>query len=196
MRLTCLIVVGCILATGLSARGDEGAAVDFGRDVRPLLQARCFQCHDGRKAKGGLRLDVRSRALRGGESGQAAVVAKEPDKSELVRRVQSADDEQRMPPGKERLTAEQVALLRKWVSAGAVWPDALAGEQVGRRDWAYQAPKRPSLPAVKDAKGERNAVDRFVRARLEQEHWTAAPEAAADHGGGGCVPGRQERGRL
>jgi hypothetical protein len=151
--------------------------VDFGRDVLPLFRDRCYQCHGGGQQKSGFRLDVRSAALRGGESGKPAIVPGASGKSELIRRVTTAKGDEAMPRGKEKLTADQVRLLRAWIDAGAVWPDALANEGAGRGHWAFQAPRRPPLPPVKDAGWVRNDIDRFILARLEREGLTYSPEA-------------------
>ncbi len=150
--------------------------VDFEREVLPLFKARCFSCHDGRKNKAGLRLDLRDQALRGGESGKPAVVPGDSRKSELIRRVGSSDDDAVMPPTGERLSEAQIRLLRDWIDGGAAWPDALAGD--ARRDhWAFRPPVRPPLPRVRNEAWARNAIDRFVLARLEKEGLDPSPEA-------------------
>ncbi|HJT75619.1 MAG TPA: PSD1 and planctomycete cytochrome C domain-containing protein, partial [Gemmataceae bacterium] len=175
-RRLCLclaVALGCPWA--VSAAGQP--PVDYARDVLPILQANCYRCHDARKNESGLRLDVRSRALRGGESGKPAIVPGSSGKSDLVRRVSLTSGEEAMPPGKKKLTAEQVRLLRAWIDAGAVWPDALANEGAFGRHWAFHAPVRPPLPPVKNAGWVRNPIDRFVLARLEKEGLAPSPEA-------------------
>jgi len=153
------------------------AEVDFARDVRPILEAKCFGCHGARKQQSDLRLDDRARAFRGGSEG-AAIVAGKPDESPLVLRVSpGAEPDEAMPPaGKgEPLTAGQVATLRDWVEQGARWPDEAA--KAGSDHWAFRAPVRPELPAVRDGGWARNPVDRFVLARLEREGLRPSPEA-------------------
>jgi hypothetical protein len=169
----CLIV---LLSSGpLHA---EKPRVDFSRDVLPIFKSRCFSCHDGRKHKAGLRLDLRSSARRGGESGKPAIVAGDEKKSELLRRITSNDDDEVMPPEGERLSAAQIESLRAWIDSGAVWPDALAGDDSrGKNHWAFRPPVRPPLPVVKNAKWPRNPLDHFVLARLEKEGLTPSPEA-------------------
>src|SRR5262249_10220214 len=134
-------------------------------------------CHDGQKKRSGLRLDVRSLALRGGESGKPAIVASDAGKSELIRRITNPDEETGMPQGKQKLSADQVKLLRTWIESGAPWPDALAGENSQKRDWAFQPPKRPELPRVNQKDWVRNPVDQFILARLEKEGLHPSPEA-------------------
>jgi hypothetical protein len=151
--------------------------VDFERHVLPLLRDHCFRCHDARKHTSGLRLDVRSLALRGGDSGQPAIVRGASTKSELLRRVTSTSPQEAMPVKGKRLSAQQVQLLRAWIDAGAVWPDALAGEEPGADHWAFRRPVRHPLPPVKDPARVRNFIDSFILARLAKEGLSPSPEA-------------------
>ncbi|HEX6987199.1 MAG TPA: PSD1 and planctomycete cytochrome C domain-containing protein [Planctomycetaceae bacterium] len=156
----------------------EGPAVEFERDVLPILKARCFECHDAAKQTAGYRLDVRAVALRGGESGEAGIVPGKSGESELIRRVTSDDEFTVMPPEGERLSEREVAVLKAWIDGGAAWPDALAGDDPRTSDhWAFNPPVRPEPPAVKDEARVRNAIDRFVLARLEAEGLSPSDEA-------------------
>ena len=168
------MVVGC----SWSALAADPPAVDYARDVQPIFQQHCYQCHDARKQRASLRLDVRSRALRGGESGKAAVVPGDSGKSELIRRINLAEGKEAMPPGSEKLTAAQVKLLRAWIDGGAKWPDALANEGLGQGHWAFQPPRRPPLPEVRDPQARIcNPTDRFILARLEELGLRPSPPA-------------------
>jgi hypothetical protein len=168
-----LVLAVLLLPAVLRAEGAPG--VTFERDVLPVLQSRCFSCHDGRKQTAGYRLDIRSRALKGGESGQRAVVPGKPGDSDLFRRITSDDPEKQMPPTGKRLTPPQVSAIKAWIEAGASWPDALANEG-NAKHWAFVPPRRPALPSVR--KGDtRNPIDRFLRARLEKEGLSPSPEA-------------------
>ena len=160
----------------MAPAGDK-PGVDFARDVLPLLKERCYQCHDVHKHPSGLRLDLKAGALRGGDSGKPAVVPGDSGKSELIRRITSANADEAMPRMGERLSAVQIKTLRDWIDAGAVWPDALAGEDAARNHWAFLPPVRPPIPTVKDAKWPRNDIDRFVLARLDKEGLAPSPEA-------------------
>ncbi|HEX5268899.1 MAG TPA: PSD1 and planctomycete cytochrome C domain-containing protein, partial [Gemmataceae bacterium] len=177
MRLTprawlCLAALAC--PAPLVAA--DGPPVDYQRDVLPILQARCYKCHDAARKKSGYRIDSRSSALRGGESGKPAIVPGDGSKSELIRRITTATGDEAMPAGKDKLTPEQVRVLRAWVDAGAAWPDALANEQPVH--WAFRAPRRPALPPISNLKSQiRNPIDRFVLARLEKEGLAPSPEA-------------------
>jgi Protein of unknown function (DUF1549)/Protein of unknown function (DUF1553)/Planctomycete cytochrome C len=172
------LCAGFVLALAVaSVQAAEKPRVDFEREILPLLKDRCYQCHNGRKHPSGLRLDLKASALRGGDSGKPAVVPSDSGKSELIRRVSSIDKNDFMPPTGEHLSAAQVKLLRDWIDGGAVWPDALAGDELGRRHWAFRPPVLPPIPPIKDAKWPRNDLDRFVLARLEKEGLAPAPEA-------------------
>ncbi len=179
MRPGRLLSLGLTHSLPLAAPAADRPTVDFERAVLPLLKDRCFSCHDGRKHMSGLRLDVKARALKGGESGKPAVVPRRqaPKKLELIRRVASTDDAVAMPFKQERLSAAQIQLLRDWIDAGAAWPDSLAGDDPSLRHWAFRPPVRPAVPAVKDAKWPRNPIDAFVLARLDKEGLRPSPEA-------------------
>ena len=97
--------------------------VDFFRDVLPVLETKCFDCHKGAKTKGGLTLDLLADALKGGESGDPAIVPGKPEKSALLARVTSDDVEEVMPPKGGPLAKEQIATLTKWIAEGANWPE-------------------------------------------------------------------------
>ncbi len=142
-------------------------AIDFTRQVRPILAENCFACHgpDDKARKAKLRLDTKEGAL--GHAG--AIVPGKPDESELIARVTSKEADQVMPPPKsgKKLTAEQIALLRKWIDAGAPWSE----------HWAFVPPKRAPLPKVKDVAWSQEPLDRFILARLEAVGLKPSPEA-------------------
>ncbi len=96
--------------------------VDYFKQIRPLLESRCYDCHQGGKAQGNLRLDDHMSVLAGGESEGPAVVPGSIDESALIERITSADEGTVMPPGGDPLTDEEIALLKRWVKGGAVWP--------------------------------------------------------------------------
>jgi mono/diheme cytochrome c family protein len=97
--------------------------VDYHREVQPILESRCYDCHKGPKAKGGLRLDLRSGALLGGKADGPAIVPHQPEASAMLARIASDDSEEAMPAKGDPLTAAEIALLRRWIEEGAVWPD-------------------------------------------------------------------------
>ena len=147
------------------------APVDFDRDVRPILSEHCFQCHgpDQQRREADLRLDIRE-GLFAVRDGTAIVAPGKPGDSELWARV-SDQGELRMPPAEATtirpLSKRQRETIRAWIAEGAVW----------RGHWAFEPPRRPAPPEVKDASWGRNAIDRFVLSQLERRGWRPSPEA-------------------
>jgi hypothetical protein len=137
--------------------------VDFGKQVLPVLSAKCFHCHgqDEHSRKAKLRLDVREDAIKERKDGTFAIRPGDIGKSELVKRITSTDPDEVMPPTKEgrAVTAGEVALLKKWIQQGAPY----------QKHWAFIPPTRSAIPVVKNKKWPRNDIDRFVLARLEAE---------------------------
>src|SRR4051794_18398196 len=143
-----------------------GRPIDFDRDVRPLFVKHCYACHGPDKQKGGLRLDRKADAVKGGDDG-AVIVPGKAVESPLVRLTAGLEADRVMPPKGERLTAEQVGVLRAWIDQGARWPEA--GEAEDPRDWWSFRPLAKSLPPKlrpEDEARVRNPVDRFVLAKL------------------------------
>lgn len=96
-------------------------AVDFRKDIEPLFRDHCYRCHGAERREAGLRLDRREEALNGGDQGPAFVAGKSAE-SLLIKMVAGVDPDVLMPPEGERLTDEQVGLLRAWIDQGASWP--------------------------------------------------------------------------
>jgi mono/diheme cytochrome c family protein len=143
------------------------SAIDFSRQIRPILAENCFACHgpDDKARKAKLRLDTKNGALKHA----GLIVPGKPDESELISRITSQESSEHMPPAKsgKKLTTAQIEMLRKWIDAGAPWSE----------HWAFVAPKRPALPAVRDQAWAREPLDRFILARLEAEGLKPSPEA-------------------
>jgi mono/diheme cytochrome c family protein len=171
IRVAVVAVAALALAGRCAADAPKPPAVNFSRQVRPILSDHCFACHgpDDKQRKAKLRLDTKEGTFGELPDGNRAVVPGKPDESELIARISSHDAEEVMPPAKtgKKLTAEQIALLRQWVEDGANWSE----------HWAFVAPTKPALPKVTDAGWVRNPIDRFVLARLEREKLRPAPEA-------------------
>ena len=162
------VFAGLLFGMTVDARGAEGD-LELARAVQPILANHCWNCHgpDEHSREGGLRLDVRSAALAARDDGAAAIVAGDATASVMVARIHATDGTQ-MPPesfGKP-LTADQRALLIRWIDAGAPYAN----------HWAFLPPRRPQLPQVKRSDWPRGDLDRFVLARLEAEGIEPAPE--------------------
>ena len=178
-------VLSCVAGRGmtfliLSAVGMTAAAadptVDFVRDVQPILAKHCNQCHGESKREGGLRLDIRAAALLGGDSGKALEPGK-PGDSELLLRLLSDDDDERMPQEADPLSKETVALLTRWIEQGADWPDD--GRRAFESDhWAFQPIIGPDPPRPDSAPQTTHPIDAFIHARLAREK--IRPSSAAD----------------
>jgi hypothetical protein len=147
------------------------AAVDFNRDVRPLISDRCFACHgpDDNKREAGLRLDTFDGATATLKSGARAIVPGKPEESELLQRIHTTDPDDLMPPAKlnRPLTDSDRAMLRQWIAEGAGYT----------KHWAYVPVKAHTPPPVQQTAWPRDDLDRFVLAKLEQEQLSPAPEA-------------------
>lgn len=102
-------------------RKSVASTVDFARQVLPILEAKCFSCHQGQKVKGKLRLDSLAGMLKGGASGEPAIVRGTPEKSPLIARIVTNDESEVMPPQGDRLTKADVKILETWIKEGAAW---------------------------------------------------------------------------
>ena len=157
-----ITIGGAVLSAGMLHAGE----IDFNRDIRPILSDRCYYCHgqDANKREAKLRLDVRQAAME-----KEAFVPGVAEASELVYRIFTEDEDDLMPPpdSNKMLSAREKALLKQWIQEGAKY----------EAHWAYVAPKRPELPKVCNEKWGRNAIDRFVLAKLEKLGVSPSPEA-------------------
>ncbi|MFN3484635.1 MAG: DUF1553 domain-containing protein [Planctomycetota bacterium] len=176
-----------------AAPADDPQGVEFfEKKIRPVLADKCYSCHStsAKKVKGGLLLDSRAGALKGGNQGPALRPGA-PERSLLVRAIRWEDEDLRMPP-KERLPVPVVADFEAWIRRGAPgapdWDGAAkvpaaapkrSGMSVeeGRSFWAFRAPVRREPPAVRDASWPAGEVDRFILAGLEVRGLRPAPEA-------------------
>jgi len=151
----------------------------FSTDIEPVLKARCYGCHGAKLQLHGLRLDRKADALKGGESGAPSLVPGKSAESLIIKYISGQYKDVVMPPSGPRLTAEQIALFKRWIDGGAEWPaDGSAVEsKKGSDHWSFQPLTRPAVPAVKDA-WVRNPIDAFVLLRLRARGWKPAPTAA------------------
>ncbi|MFM8952180.1 MAG: DUF1549 domain-containing protein, partial [Planctomycetaceae bacterium] len=155
----------------VAASASADTPVDFARDVRPLLNAHCTACHGGVKMAGGISFLGRETALAEGDSGERPIVPGDPDSSEMLRRVGSGDEAERMPPPDHGrgLTPGEIDILRRWIAGGAEW----------KAHWSFEPPVEPPAPDVTDTAWGRVPFDAFVRSRLEQEGLAPSRPAGA-----------------
>ena len=143
---------------------------DFGRDIFPILRRSCFECHGPKVQEAALRLDDRESAF------EYVIVPGDAEQSELYRRtVLPTGHEEIMPAVGKPLTKAQTELIRRWIDAGAAWPEDFQAA----KHWAYVAPSRPAAPPVANPSWARNPIDAFILHRLEQEQLSPSPAADA-----------------
>jgi mono/diheme cytochrome c family protein len=142
----------------------HAAEIDYQRDVQPILAEHCAACHgvDQESREAGLRLDVRDSALKGGESGLAAIVLGKPEDSELWKRIASTDSDLLMPPTDHNkpLSQKQIETIRQWISDGATFSD----------HWAFVAPQQKPISNT----GPSHLIDAFVAERLHSLNLSSA----------------------
>ncbi len=173
----------CVSAAAVTAwlSAQEPAAVDFAREVLPILREHCFQCHGARAHKAGLRLDLRATALAGAKYGKDPVIAPgDREASELWLLVSSEIEEERMPQADSDvapLSQQQIETLGRWIDEGAEWPDDGNPAAWPSRHWSYLPPKRPPEPEVARAEWLRSPMDAFTLAKMEERGLEPNPEA-------------------
>ena len=145
-------------------------AIEFNRDVRPILTKNCTTCHGGVKKAGEVSFLYHDDVLGKGKSGLPVVVPGHPEKSEMIARIISDKNAVRMPPPEhhpEPLSAAEIDLLTRWIKQGATWQE----------HWAFQPPVDPKVPAIADSTWPTVPLDVFILSRLEREKLTPAAEA-------------------
>ncbi|WP_254513812.1 PSD1 and planctomycete cytochrome C domain-containing protein [Anatilimnocola floriformis] len=178
LAVSLLAFAQCVRA----ADGDSEAGLQlFRAEIEPALKTHCYRCHSAQATplEGSLRLDHREGVRRGGDSGPAVVLGKPAD-SLLVQALRHEGLE--MPPKQPKLPDATIAHFVRWIELGAPDPRDAPAEiaetwpAAARQHWAFQPIRLPAVPTVRQA-GE-NAVDAFVRERLEQKDWESAPAAS------------------
>lgn len=145
----------------------QAADISFNRDIRPILSEYCLACHGPGKQVAKLRLDLSEAARKGGKSGVPAIVAGKPGQSELIKRLHTDVETERMPPAttKKSLSPREKDLLHAWIAAGAPYEG----------HWSFEPLKTVAVPA-----GEGHPIDRFLQARLKERKLDFQPEASRE----------------
>ncbi len=157
-----------------SAETVPPVAVDFERDVLPIFEVHCLDCHGESGHEADLRLDSMVEALRGGDSGSAAIVPGNSASSHLIERVLSSDESQRMPPAADPLTEAEVSVLRKWIDEAAAWQ--AAEQQLGAESIEHWSLLPLQDPAIPDS-SQLHPVDAFIEERLKSADLSWSDEA-------------------
>jgi len=161
----------CVNAICLAQENGQGA-VEFNRDIRPILSDRCYTCHGPDKAnrKTNMHFDSEEGAFTPLNSGGFAIVRGDPSKSVMFQRISSDNQAFRMPPaymGYAKLPDREIELIRRWIEQGAKW----------EKHWSFIPPKIAPQPVVAHKDWPRNPIDYYVLAHLEHEGLTPSPEA-------------------
>ncbi|MBI1312730.1 DUF1553 domain-containing protein [bacterium] len=155
----------------------RAAGVDYLRDVKPLLQEKCFTCHGALKQESGLRADTAASLLKGGDSG-AAIVAGKPDESLLVD-VLTGDAGFRMPPDGEGapLTDDEISLIVRWIQNGATAPEGEEPQSDPHAWWSYLPIADPAVPTPADPAWRASPIDAFIAAARDERGLTPRQDA-------------------
>ena len=150
-----------------------GRSVGYTNDVEPLFAAHCYSCHGPKKQESNLRLDTKAGAMKGGEDfGNKVIIPGQSADSVLIQAVAQTHPDLKMPKKGDRLTAEQVGVLRAWIDQGAAWPDQVATGGPAKDHWAFKPPVRPVVPRIQNSKLKiQTPIDAFVaavRPRLQE----------------------------
>jgi hypothetical protein len=168
-----LVLVSVVLNAVVGCRRTAARHLDFNQDVQPILASHCFSCHgpDPEMRKAGLRLDLPEWAIRKRPQRPDAIVPGHPEKSELVKRIESKDPHYLMPQAAEGeakpMNPSDIATLKEWIREGAVY----------RPHWAFEVPQRPPVPTPRTAGWVDTPIDNFILAKLEQAGLHPSPEA-------------------
>jgi len=174
-----LLVAGTLLGTQVGCHKNQARVatpqhLDFNQDVQPILASNCFSCHgpDPEMRKAGLRLDLEESAFKKRPGHPDAIVPGHPEKSELIKRIESRDPHHLMPQSPQGeakpMKPEEIAILREWVKEGAFY----------RPHWAFDKPVKAPLPVVAGNEAwAKTPIDAFILARLKKEGLHPSPEA-------------------
>lgn len=172
-----IIRIGITVLIGTSAFGAE-APIDFRRDVWPILEKNCLDCHGSVEAESEFRVDLEKTLIGGGGSEIPSVVAGDPIDSYLIEVLRETDDEYRMPQDADPLHESQIALLEKWIEQGAVLPEDMeaATKPSGSDFWSLQPVVRHAPPEIE---GAPTPIDAFLLDKLTERDLSYNPEADA-----------------
>jgi cytochrome c553 len=185
-RTTAIFLLAGSTALAATALPPEQAEF-FEKRIRPVLASECYECHDAKKQKGGLRLDYRDGWKKGGDSGDV-IVPGHPEKSLLLKSIRHEDPDLKMPEKRPKLSDAAIADVEKWIALGAPdprdeppkaetavpWEKLLADRKTW---WSLQPIRKPEPPAVKDAAWSAHPVDRFLLAKMEERGLKPAADA-------------------
>ena len=136
---------------------DSERAIDFARQVQPILAKHCYACHGPDEAEGGLQFTSKEAAFSELDSGFHAIVAGKPGESEVFKRLTAEDEHERMPAEADPILPEEIEIIRKWIHQGAQWHE----------HWGFSKPRIADVPKVNNAQWNRNPIDQFIYKQLQ-----------------------------
>lgn len=177
LALLCAMLATNVAAAEPTLPAAINRSVEYERDVLPLLETHCLDCHGPDEQQSGLRLDRRASLLRGGDLGQPAVTVGSSAESFVVRVVAGLEADLKMPPEGDPLSADEIAVLRAWIDQGLKMPGGDEPEPLTTDHWSFQPLAKPHVPHATDPWCT-NAIDGFILAKLREKQ--LAPSAEAD----------------
>lgn len=170
------------------APAQDDVTIDFIRDVRPILERRCYECHSGDQPSSSFRLDHKASAFSGGELFGKSIVPSDSKSSLLIEFISNPSPETRMPPEGEMLSSVEVETLKQWIDAGAIWPDGIdeAKPVDPRQHWSFQPLRTFENPELADTTVSdqddsgwpRSMLDGFILQRLVEAGLKPNPDAS------------------
>ncbi len=167
MRRTLFIFIILVTASavGFWSLTRSAKPIDYNTQVKPILNKRCITCHGGVKRESDFSLLFRKDALLKAKSGKVAILPGDAAHSELVRRINASDPEERMPYKKDPLTKDEIETLTQWIDEGAQWGD----------HWAYTKVEQQKLPPA--SSWTKNDIDRFTLEKMDEHDLSPSPQA-------------------
>lgn len=152
--------------------------IDFENDVLPIFEDNCSYCHGEDEQESGFRVDSRVALLKGGDYGEPVLVPGHPEKSSLISVIEYEDADIAMPPD-GKLDEEDIAILKKWVAQGAVWPGQMDDKVVREKSdhWAYQPVSRPDVNDLQSTFPQHNEIDVLLQEKMSEKGLVPSPEA-------------------
>ena len=173
-RIAFIALLGLIAAAFAipSAPADDAdplPPVDYTRDVKPILEMHCYDCHSASDQQAGLRVDTAALTIEGGDSGPAVIPGKSQESHLLAVLTGESEEVDRMPLDSDPLSDEEIDIVRRWIDAGAEYPDdevAEVAHKLQTAHWAFQPIVRPAVPRLEGRRDVRNEIDAFILQQL------------------------------
>ena len=180
MSVPSVLVLTCLLFPP-NETAKETSTLDYVRDIKPILKFHCIDCHGVDEQESGLRLDAAQFIRKGGNRGKILMEGDAANSMLLQVLIKSGNIPQ-MPPESDPLPEKEIAILKRWIDAGAKMPSQ---EIVNSADnltshWAFQPRTHPTPPAIENSRQIHNPIDNFILATLRKKHLTLSPEAAKE----------------